>query len=279
MPKDAGNPVFNIAVSQDKKRVVSGTGSGRVAVWTVESYSLVKVIQLKAHDDCVQSVDVSPDGTKIATGSRDKTLCVWSLSTGRHLLGPLNHNAHVVAVKFSPNGRLIATATWNHDVRVRDSQNGRLLVEFPIKVYSFLNQSLAWASDNKQLFVLSRDSNIHCLDVSTGTTLSQWPINSSNDAQCIALGSNGTFIVASTPSSVSFWDTTTHKQIKCVVPHTPSIIAMAISSNYDIVTAGANKITVCSLRDVLPSPYCDDVSAFASKIHSVKWLPNDKLLF
>ena len=276
-PMDAERPVFNIAVSQDEKWVVSGTDSGLVTVWNTESYS--KVSEWQAHSNWVRAVDVSPDGTRIATGSRDKTVCVWALSTGERLLGPFKHFNTMAAVKFSPNGRLIATATWNHDVRVRDSQNGRLLVEFPIKVYSFLNQSLAWASDNKQLFVLSRDSNIHCLDVSTGTTLSQWPINSSNDAQCIALGSNGTFIVASTPSSVSFWDTTTHKQIKCVVPHTPSIIAMAISSNYDIVTAGANKITVCSLRDVLPSPYCDDVSAFASNIHSVKWLPNDKLLF
>jgi WD40 repeat protein len=276
-PMDAERPVFNIAVSQDEKWVVSGTDSGLVTVWNAESYS--KVSEWQAHSNWVRAVDVSPDGTRIVTGSRDKTVCVWSLSSGERLLGPFKHFNTMAAVKFSPNGRLIATATWNHDVRVRDNQSGRLLVEFPVKVYSFLNQSLAWASDNKQLFVLSRDSNIHCLDVSTGTTLSQWPINNSKDAQCIALGINGTFILVSTLSSVSFWDTTTHKQIKCVIHDTPSTMAMAISSNYDIVTAGANKITVHSLRDVLPSPYCDDVSAFASNLHCVKWLPNDKLLF
>ena len=45
---------------------------------------------------------------------------------------------------------LVATATWSRDsVRVYDSQNGRVLVEFPIKVNSFMNQSLTWASDNK----------------------------------------------------------------------------------------------------------------------------------
>jgi len=206
----------------------------------------------------VRAVDVSPDATKIATGSEDGTLCVWSLSTGKRLLGPFAHDNWLDAVKFSPDGRLIACVTWATSVRICDSQNGRLLVEFPVRVYSFLNQTLAWASDSKQLFVLSRDSNIHCLDVSTGTTVSQWPINSSKDARCIALASNGTFIVASVKSSVSFWDTTTHEKIECLVHHTAIISCMAISSNYDLLTAGSNKITVRNLRDVLPSPYCND---------------------
>lgn len=36
------------------------------------------------------------------------------------------------------------------------------------------------ASDGKQLFALSREGDINCLDVSTGTTLSQWPNPRSN---------------------------------------------------------------------------------------------------
>ena len=48
-------------------------------MWNAEGYS--KVTGLNAHRDWVQAVDVSPDGTRIATGSDDKTVCVWSLST------------------------------------------------------------------------------------------------------------------------------------------------------------------------------------------------------
>ena len=42
-----------------------------------------------------------------------------------------------------------------------------------------LNQPLAWASDNKQLFALSRDANI---PPSSGTTLSKWAIHNSCQA-------------------------------------------------------------------------------------------------
>ena len=266
-PMDAGSPVCDIAVSPDGKWVVGGMESGSVAVWSAESHS--KVTRFKAHSDRVRAVDVSPDGTEIATGAHDGTAHVWSLSTGRRLADLSGYCNALVALKFSPDGRLIASATLVASVRIRDRQNGRLLVEFPIPVNPALNQSLAWASDSKRLFVLSRDGNIHCLDVSAGT--SRWSIDGSTESQCIVLASNDKFIAASTLSSVSFWDTTTQLQTEFVVHHAAVISFMAISSNYDLVTAGLNLITVHNLRDVLPSSYWYDVSASASGVYCVKW--------
>ena len=260
----AGGDILNIAVSRDGKWVVSGTRIGLVTVWNAESY--LKVTEWKAHNDAVGAIDVSPDGTRIATGSNDKTLCVWALSTGKQLLGPLEHVMEVVAAKFSPNGRLIATATWNRDVRVYDSQNGGLLGEFGpvgLGVNSGLNQSLAWASDSKQLFALSRDGHVHCLDVFTGTTLLKWAIHSSDNARCIALAGNDTFIAVSANSSVSFWDTATREQIGSVIEHTHDIWSMAISSNYDVVIAGHNRITLRGLCHILPSRYFHHVCVSA----------------
>ena len=256
-PVDVESPIVNIAVSQDEKWVVIGAHSGLVTVWNAESHE--KVTELKAHNDRVRAVDVSPDVTRIATGSRDKTVCVWSLSSGECLLGPLKYDHWVVAVKFSPDGRLIATATWNRDVQVYDSRNAALVSDFPVQVNSAINQSLAWASDSKRLFALSRDGNINCLDVSTGTTLSKWAIHSSHNPRCIALASNGTFIAASTNSSISFWDAGMREQIGSVIKHSRVIWSMAISANYDLVISGRKTITLLGLCDILPSRYLDNV--------------------
>ena len=260
---DAGGAVRSIAVSRDGKWILIGMKSGWVTVWNAESHS--KVTEVRGHSDWVCAVDVSLDGTRIATGSDDKNLCVWSLSTGQRLLGPVKHDYYVAAVKFSPNGRLIATAVWDCDsVRVYDSQNGGLRVEFPVKVGSCRNHSLAWASDSKRLFVLSHHGNIHWLDVSTGTTLSKWAIHSRDRAGCIALASNGTFIAASANSSTSFWDTTTHEQIGSVIKHIHFITSMAVSANYDLVTGGDKTITLLRLRDILHSRYFDNVRVFSN---------------
>ena len=257
---DAGSAVFTIAVSRDGKVIVSGAAEGQVTVWNTESHS--KVTEIKAHGKFVRAVDVSPDATKIATGSGDWTACVWSLSTGEQLLGPLKHVFWVAAAKFSPDGRLIATATYHRDsVRVYDSQNGSLLVEFPVAVSQALNQSLAWANDSKQLFALSRHGNIHHLDVFAKTTLSQWAIHSNDNPTCITLVSNGRFIAASARSSVSFWDTTSREQIGSVIECTHGVWSMAMSSNHDLVTSGPKKITLLALGGILPFHYFDNVSA------------------
>lgn len=253
-PIDVGNDVCSLAVSRDGKWIVTGLGSGQVRVWDAKSHR--KVTEFQGHDGGVFALDVSPDGTKIVTGSDDWTVCVWSLSTGRRLLGPLKHDFALATVKFSPDGRLIATATWERNsVRIYNSGTDRLPVTFPICVNSYRSQSLAWAGDSRQLFVLSYDGNIHRLDVSTGRSLSKWAIrDSSDEPTCISLDNNGAFIAASTASSVSFWDTTTHAQIGFVIRHPACIDSMAISENHDLVIGGGTKITLRSLQGTFSDP-------------------------
>ncbi|KAI9571053.1 hypothetical protein HD554DRAFT_2169413 [Boletus coccyginus] len=204
------------------------------------------------------------------TRSSDETACIWSLSTGEKLLGPLEHDNWVVAAKFSPDGRLIATATWHRDsVRVYDSHKGSLLVDFPVKTYSLFNQSLAWASNSRLLFALSCDSHIHHFDVSAKTMLLKWCIHSTNSSESIALASNGTFLATSADSLVSLWDTTTHKQIGAVITYTHSIWSMAISSNYDLVTGGGHKITLRELCGFLPSHYIPCMQKIQTQVEKV----------
>ena len=102
MPMDARSSVGNLAVSHDGKWVVSGTTSGQVAVWDAESHS--KVSEFKAYSGWVRVVDVSPDATRIATGSKDRTVCVWLLSTDQRLLGPCTTTAPWACVTIYGEG-------------------------------------------------------------------------------------------------------------------------------------------------------------------------------
>ena len=253
----AGRWVCNIAVSRDGRWIVSGTHHvGLVQVWSTESGR--KVSEFGGHRGWVYAVDVSPDSTRITSGSSNRTVCVWSLSTCQRLLGPWEHDGGVFAVKFSPDGRFIATATPS-TFRIYDGHDGDLVVNVPIKVTYSHNYSLAWSSNSEHLFAVS-SGKIICLDASTGATLSQWSIHDDKYNR-IALASDGAFIAASSDSSVSFWDATTHKKIGSV-RHAAGIKCMAISANYDIVIGGDYEITL----HILPSSYCDAVSTFESSI-------------
>ena len=259
-PMVAGSWVRNIAVSRDGRWIVNGTRRWEVQVWSAESGK--KLSETRGHSDWVRAVDVSPDSTKIASGSSDETACVWSLSTGERLLGPWKHDGWVLAVKFSPDGRFIATATQNF-FRIYNSRDGNLVVNVPIKITYSRNHSFAWSCNCEHLFAVS-SGKIICLDASTGATLSQWSIHG-DKYNHIALTSDGAFIAATSNSSVTFWDATTHKQVGSVIEHTGKVGSMAISTNNDIVIGGGNKITLGSLCNILPSSYCDTVSIFESR--------------
>jgi WD40 repeat protein len=45
----------------------------------------------------------------VLTGSDDKTARLWSAATGRELTAPLRHRDPVVAVAFSPDGKVVLT--------------------------------------------------------------------------------------------------------------------------------------------------------------------------
>ena len=256
---DAEDWILSVAASKDGKWIVAGTREGDVIVWDAKSRE--KVIEFAAHPHgtgWVTTLDLSPDATKIATGSEDNSACVWLLSTGERL-HCFEIHCQVLRVEFAPDGCLLAVATGgyytasNDFIRIYDSRDGHLVVEFKICAKSF-----AWASDSTKLFALSGIGNIHHFDVTSQKARSIWPIHSSDSPHHMCLAPNGTFIVASAGSSTSFWDTVTHQEIGSVIHHPGDVYSMAISANYDLVIGGKGSVLLWNLCNILSPPYIDD---------------------
>src|SRR5262249_40792515 len=73
---------------------------------------------LKAHTDDVRGVAFSPDGTRLATASADKTVKVWEVSTGRLSGNLIGHRSIVDTVTFSSDGTRLASADLDGTVKV-----------------------------------------------------------------------------------------------------------------------------------------------------------------
>jgi WD40 repeat protein len=77
-----------------------------------------KVTRRFAPCGAMTEFSLSPDEAVLLSGSEDESARLWDLASGGQLaLFPL-HGAAVAAVAFSPDGKLIATATRDGSVHI-----------------------------------------------------------------------------------------------------------------------------------------------------------------
>jgi hypothetical protein len=83
---------------------------------------------LLGHTHIVHSVAISPDGTRIVSGSFDKTIQVWDAETGKALGASLQgHTGRVLSVAFSPDGTHIVSGSLDRTIQVWDAEIGMAL--------------------------------------------------------------------------------------------------------------------------------------------------------
>jgi WD40 repeat protein len=79
---------------------------------------------LSGHRKVVHSVAFSPDRTLLASGSGDRTVKLWDLSSGAAVATWEKFGVMGVKVAFSPDGRWLAAINWDHvwvyDVAARE---------------------------------------------------------------------------------------------------------------------------------------------------------------
>lgn len=92
----------------------------------VQAQSLETIIQ-KGHELAVVSIDVSADSNYVATGSKDKSIKIWDLKTGREVRSLLGHEMTVNSVRFTPDGKQLISGSNDKTVRVWDVVTGKSL--------------------------------------------------------------------------------------------------------------------------------------------------------
>ena len=80
--------------------------------------------QLMGHTNYVSSASFSPDGTKVVTGSRDKTVRIWDAVTGECEQTLEGHSSYVMSASFSPDGTKVVSGSVDQTARIWDAVTG-----------------------------------------------------------------------------------------------------------------------------------------------------------
>jgi WD40 repeat protein len=107
----------------------------------------------------VNSVALSPDGQRIASGSDDGTISVWNTMTGEPVAGPFTGHKDIVrSVAFSPDGQHIISGSDDRTIRVWNSTTGETVVGHLLvtQIGSFLWHSRQMANTLSQAHVIKQ---------------------------------------------------------------------------------------------------------------------------
>lgn len=96
-------------------QLIAADPGGRFLVVAAREKILVYLIgkriwrPLNAHHKAVTHLILSPDGSRLATGSDDQEVCLWDMERLQLLATLRGHGSEITGVAFSPDGKFLAT--------------------------------------------------------------------------------------------------------------------------------------------------------------------------
>jgi hypothetical protein len=152
----------------------------------------------------------SKEGIEIINPDWGKTVRVLSTSSGKELIS-LKHNESVSKIKFSPDGKSLATvAAWpDFAARVWDLSTGKKLMEFPNDgPVSYI----AFSPDGLKLATTSLDDTTRLWDIKSGNELIKFIENV--PANILAFSPDGARLaIASEDYTLRVWDARSGKEL------------------------------------------------------------------
>ncbi|CAE6484512.1 unnamed protein product [Rhizoctonia solani] len=202
-----------LAYSSDGTRIISYSDSGfgtegLLCLFDAQNTSApLNASSPLGHTEPIISIDISPNGERIVSGSIDKTICVWDPITGQLVLGPLTGHTHwVYIVRYSPVRSRFLSCSWDGTLRQWDAQTGDgLVVKNPI-VDKTRFRSAAYSPDGNHIATISNVAIVCLWSSKTGEQI-LGPMKGEEEGLSIQFSTDGaTLLTGWGDGAIRIWD-------------------------------------------------------------------------
>ena len=156
-------------------------------------------------------LEFSPDGTRLASGSQDKTVRLWDTDTNEELAILQKHTGWINALAFSSDGKKLASGSTDKTVNLWDTDTGELITTLTGHLNGIV--VLSFSPDGSTLASGSTDGTIKFWDIETGELL---PISITDHTKWIKAVSfsedNSALVSVAFNGIIDFWDLKTSRK-------------------------------------------------------------------
>ena len=121
--------VTSLRLSPDRRQLIVGAGQvGREGRIYLVDLATRKVDQeFVGHTDAVHAAAISPNGQWLASGSYDRNVILWEISSAQPVARMTGHNGPIYDLDFHPSGQALATASGDQTVKLWQIPSGQRL--------------------------------------------------------------------------------------------------------------------------------------------------------